>query len=245
MFFHVVIFDFLEIPYDIIPEYDSLVRRPVSVGILYQKLQDHEYTSMSTFTADFFEMLNNGRRITEPGSQTWIDSEGIAEEMERAKELAENNTPRQHMVAVDKSMKARKKNKKLARSDEEEQRCSKCKSDYFVTNWPKSNKNGNGNGTKGKARGGRKRTPNKDEWSKGSPAKSSNSSWNWVCPSCIQATPEEAIGWNVKVWWADDAEFYEGHIDSYESVGARHRVVYTDGEWEFVDMINEPMLVQN
>jgi hypothetical protein len=61
--------DFIEVPYDTIPDYDSQVKRPLSIEILTQKLKKHEYTSMYLFSRDFYEMLNNGRHFTLPGSK--------------------------------------------------------------------------------------------------------------------------------------------------------------------------------
>ncbi|KAL8503646.1 hypothetical protein ACS0TY_022397 [Phlomoides rotata] len=52
------------------------------------------------------------------------------------------------------------------------------------------------------------------------------------------------VGSKVRVLWPDDDEFYEGEIKSFDHLKKRHRVVYTDGdeehlnlrkeEWEFV-----------
>lgn len=61
--------DFDDIPYDLIPEYDKMVLRPLTFNILQEKLQRHEYSSLYGFARDFYEMLNNGRSITVPGSK--------------------------------------------------------------------------------------------------------------------------------------------------------------------------------
>ena len=60
--------DFTEIPYDLIPNYDSLVRRSVSLATMLGNLQQHKYHNMASFCADFYEMLSNSRLITEEGS---------------------------------------------------------------------------------------------------------------------------------------------------------------------------------
>ena len=56
--------DYLEVPYEAIPEYAMLVRHPISIETLQNKLQSHEYSAFSCFAADFYEMLNNGRSIS-------------------------------------------------------------------------------------------------------------------------------------------------------------------------------------
>lgn len=56
--------DYLEIPYETIPDYDMLVRHPISMETMHAKLQAHEYLSFSCFEADYYEMLNNGRSIS-------------------------------------------------------------------------------------------------------------------------------------------------------------------------------------
>lgn len=60
--------DFEEIPYDLIPNYNNLVRRPISLAIMLSCLQQHKYQNMASFCADFYEMLSNSRFITEEGS---------------------------------------------------------------------------------------------------------------------------------------------------------------------------------
>ncbi|CAI9759701.1 unnamed protein product [Fraxinus pennsylvanica] len=53
------------------------------------------------------------------------------------------------------------------------------------------------------------------------------------------------VGSKVKVWWPKDRMFYEGIIDSFDSVKKMHKILYNDGDeeklnlrkerWEFVD----------
>ena len=61
--------DFVEIPYELIPDYNKQVKRPLSLEILSSKLKRHEYSSMHLLSKDFYEMLTNGRRFTLVNSQ--------------------------------------------------------------------------------------------------------------------------------------------------------------------------------
>jgi len=56
--------EFLEVPYESIPDYDSKVKTPLSIDILREKLKSHKYSSLRAFTKDFYEMLSNGRHIS-------------------------------------------------------------------------------------------------------------------------------------------------------------------------------------
>jgi hypothetical protein len=49
-------------------------------------LQRHEYRSISQLSKDFYELLNNGRTVTSPDAQTWIDSLLLAELYEELNE---------------------------------------------------------------------------------------------------------------------------------------------------------------
>jgi hypothetical protein len=60
---------FQDIPYDEVPNYDSVVRKPVTFEILKDNLQNHRYLSLTSFTRDYFEMLCNGRFISDENSQ--------------------------------------------------------------------------------------------------------------------------------------------------------------------------------
>ncbi|KAL2548767.1 Tudor/PWWP/MBT superfamily protein [Forsythia ovata] len=56
---------------------------------------------------------------------------------------------------------------------------------------------------------------------------------------------ENLVGSKVKVWWPKDHMFYEGIVDSFDSVKKKHKIVYNDGDeerlnlrkerWEFID----------
>lgn len=67
--------------------------------------------------------------------------------------------------------------------------------------------------------------------------------WVWQCPSCIAQMGQSLAGRRVSVWWADDAAAYEGHINAFDVLSKRHRVLYDDGEWEFLSLPSEPVLM--
>lgn len=46
----------------------------------------------------------------------------------------------------------------------------------------------------------------------------------------------------VFVWWSDDRVAYGGELNAYDPFSRRHRVLYDDGEWEFIDLCDEPVL---
>ncbi|KAL2525755.1 Tudor/PWWP/MBT superfamily protein [Abeliophyllum distichum] len=56
---------------------------------------------------------------------------------------------------------------------------------------------------------------------------------------------ENLVGSKVKVWWPKDHMFYEGIVDSFDSVKKKHKILYNDGDeerlnlrkerWEFID----------
>lgn len=53
---------------------------------------------------------------------------------------------------------------------------------------------------------------------------------------CFRKFGEELIGRRIKVWWPIDEMFYEGAIYSYDPLQKKHRVLYTDGEEELLDL---------
>ncbi len=67
--------------------------------------------------------------------------------------------------------------------------------------------------------------------------------FGWFCPDCVEYLKSELIGLYVLVWWADDKALYGGKIDAYDFNSSRHRVVYDDGEWEFLNLIAEPVVM--
>jgi hypothetical protein len=60
--------DFEYVPYDAIPEYDKLVPRVVTLNSMMDTLNAHKYVCMADFVEDFYQLLNNARTVTAPGS---------------------------------------------------------------------------------------------------------------------------------------------------------------------------------
>ncbi|KAI3472926.1 hypothetical protein Pfo_030352 [Paulownia fortunei] len=50
---------------------------------------------------------------------------------------------------------------------------------------------------------------------------------------------ENLVGSKVKVWWPKDRMFYEGVITSFDSVKKKHKVLYTDGDKEVLNLRRE------
>ncbi|XP_021906555.1 uncharacterized protein LOC110821133 [Carica papaya] len=50
---------------------------------------------------------------------------------------------------------------------------------------------------------------------------------------------EELIGRKIKVWWPLDKMFYEGIVDSYDHIKKKHRVLYSDGDEELLNLKKE------
>lgn len=87
--------DWIEIPYDDLPDYDARVRRVITIGDLREKLQNHAYRSLSHLTKDFYAMLNNGRFMSWTGSQTFKDSDALAkvyEEVRKTSKLSDTSS---------------------------------------------------------------------------------------------------------------------------------------------------------
>jgi len=60
--------DFESVPYDVIPEYDTLVSKVVTLDSMEESVGAHEYRSLQDFCDDFYVLLNNARSITTPDS---------------------------------------------------------------------------------------------------------------------------------------------------------------------------------
>ena len=65
--------------------------------------------------------------------------------------------------------------------------------------------------------------------------------WAWLCPECIATGGGGLAGTKVRVWWWDDKTSYEGVVDAFDGPTGRHRVLYDDGEWEFISLSVEPV----
>ncbi|XP_059658238.1 sister chromatid cohesion protein PDS5 homolog C-like [Cornus florida] len=50
---------------------------------------------------------------------------------------------------------------------------------------------------------------------------------------------ENLVGSKVKVWWPEDKMFYEGVIDTFDSVKKKHKVLYRDGDEEVLNLKKE------
>ncbi|XWS70491.1 hypothetical protein CRYUN_Cryun03dG0052600 [Craigia yunnanensis] len=50
---------------------------------------------------------------------------------------------------------------------------------------------------------------------------------------------ENLVGLKVKVWWPKDRAFYEGVIQSFDSVKKKHKVYYNDGDEEILNLKRE------
>ncbi|KAF8035749.1 hypothetical protein BT93_C1699 [Corymbia citriodora subsp. variegata] len=47
---------------------------------------------------------------------------------------------------------------------------------------------------------------------------------------------EDLVGSKIKVWWPQDRAFYKGVVDSFDPVRKRHKVLYTDGDQEILNL---------
>ncbi|XP_047320329.1 sister chromatid cohesion protein PDS5 homolog D [Impatiens glandulifera] len=60
-----------------------------------------------------------------------------------------------------------------------------------------------------------------------------------VLESHQDAHNQNLVGVRVKIWWPQDAEYYEGVIDSFDSVTKNHTVLYNDGDMETLTLGDE------
>jgi hypothetical protein len=61
----------------------------------------------------------------------------------------------------------------------------------------------------------------------------------WLCLKCLHAEDEILVNQVVDVWWNDDQRAYRGEVTAYDSLSRSHRVLYIDGQWEFLQLENE------
>ena len=169
--------DFLEIPYEALPEYDSMVRVPMSLAEIRNKLQGHSYHSLSMFARDFYLMLNNGRQVTPKGSQTWMDTETLAASMEELKEWSysdESRAQRDDSDGLFRALEAVKVTGKQGKpiKGSVEHTCLQCNSAFRVMKWPegtdKAAKKGGGKKDK-KDKKDKKKGSKKGKWRRGRP----------------------------------------------------------------------------
>jgi hypothetical protein len=72
---------------------------------------------------------------------------------------------------------------------------------------------------------------------------SSSESWTWFCSECVKQLEDTINGSQVKIFWVDDSEYYEGWVAGLDQVSHEHRIKYGDGEWEFVRINREDFLI--
>lgn len=67
----------------------------------------------------------------------------------------------------------------------------------------------------------------------------------WICKDCLHDNDNgpALVGLPIRVWWTDDAVYYDGFVDAFDTFSHVHRVNYEDGEWEFVDLGSEPYIL--
>ena len=61
----------------------------------------------------------------------------------------------------------------------------------------------------------------------------------WLCPTCIHSLKEALVGRAISVYWSLDEVFYQGVINCYDDESKTYRVLYTDNDWEFIDVTQE------
>jgi hypothetical protein len=208
--------DYRAVPYELIPDYDLNVRRAVGFDDIQEKLKMHRYRSLGELSRDFYTMLNNGRIVTKPSSLTWKDSQGLAVlfeqlKLSRAASSSSSSSP-QPVHKLDYAVTTKKK----TGVDYASKACSQCKKQHYIVGWPWGS-------------GG-----NKESSSSQGPEPKDKGQW-W-CPSCVTEKGASLVGKAVSVWWDDDSQFYDGHVNAFESMSGRHRVLYKDGEWTFYDL---------
>eukprot|EP01041_Mallomonas_annulata_P000418 gene418-755_t len=70
--------------------------------------------------------------------------------------------------------------------------------------------------------------------------------WTWCCPSCVQlpSSVKRLLNRAVQVWWKDDNTFYTGHIELFEPITERYKILYDDNDWELLSLCKEPVLIE-
>ena len=59
-------------------------------------------------------------------------------------------------------------------------------------------------------------------------------SWDWICPSCVQTLGVTLIGRKMCIWWWDDKTYYPAEVAEFNDWSGCHRIKYDDKQWEFV-----------
>jgi hypothetical protein len=56
----------------------------------------------------------------------------------------------------------------------------------------------------------------------------------WYCATCLAELGSSLQGRPVAVYWPQDSVWYTGRVQAYEPICGKHRIVYDDGEWEYI-----------
>ena len=54
----------------------------------------------------------------------------------------------------------------------------------------------------------------------------------------------ELVSCAVRIWWSGDDRYYEGVLKDYDSLSGRHRVQYSEDEWEFLRLSGEGFVIR-
>ncbi|KAI4376861.1 hypothetical protein MLD38_014571 [Melastoma candidum] len=73
-------------------------------------------------------------------------------------------------------------------------------------------------------------TPKANSKGKGTPRKKS---------SDVKGYGMDLVGSKIRVWWPRDKQFYTGVVDSFDPVKKKHKVVYSDGDKEILNLQKE------
>lgn len=71
-----------------------------------------------------------------------------------------------------------------------------------------------------------------------------DSTWQWICSECIPAIESKLIDCSVQIYWTSYSKYFRGSIDALDLVSHEHRVLYEDGEWEYVQLAKEDFFIQ-
>ena len=60
-----------------LPDYYEVIKKPVSLSMLQEKLLSYGYARLDTFQSELFQMFRNARFYNEPGSQVHVRAERV------------------------------------------------------------------------------------------------------------------------------------------------------------------------
>ena len=58
-------------------------------------------------------------------------------------------------------------------------------------------------------------------------------------PLPVEPSGNDLVGASVEVFWPDDCTFYRGEVRAYDEGSCKHRIEYTDGDVETIDLAKE------